>query len=549
MLALAGLPFLVQSSPHAMHGDGSDQPDTTVGGYRIERLIGNGGMAAVYEARRLGRTGPGERVACKVMHTGARIGPDERELMRNEAMLGLRFGANRPNLVPVLDYFDDAHDRRCLVMELVDGASVDELCGPDRLLPVPVVRRIASEVLVALDQLHSLGVLHRDLAPGNIMVTTDGAVKLVDLGLARQMEQGAVHTLTLRATPMYACPEAVQLRPTDVRSDLFTLAAVLYELLSGVPPAGKRNATFSILARILQDDFAPLPEDTPDDLVELVMGMLQFDPGARWPQSAAEALELLDLREEPMASEEELAALVAAARPRHEAALASFRPDDELPPGYVLMPRDRVAKPGRHRGKVRLRVRHTVTRGRLLTRRVLAAAGIVTALASCALVLGLLLHGGVGDEPGAAELAESRDAPAVEPTLAAPVAPPVPSAPPAVTSAVPSAPPAVSAAPSAPPAVSAAPSAPPAATLGAPVIAQTPSSAPPVVTSAEPGAPAAVARERAAETTAPRADSRRATGAHRRRIESQRGARRTGAAPSRWAPEPVGSEPPSWRTP
>ena len=138
--------------------------------YRIERLIGVGGMAAVYEARRQGPRGAGERVACKVMHEQrpargvpaaehARRRARRRELARREAVLGLRITAGHPGLVRVVDYFDDARGaegRRCLVMELVDGASVAELRGSDGRLPVPVTRRIACDVLEVLAYLHDL---------------------------------------------------------------------------------------------------------------------------------------------------------------------------------------------------------------------------------------------------------------------------------------------------------------------------------------------------------------------------------------------------------
>ena len=307
-------------------------------GYRIERLIGTGGAAAVYEARRLGPRGPGERVACKVMHTARRDEPRDREQVRQEAVLGLRVTAGHRNLVEILDFFDDPEAQHCIVMELVDGASVAELRGPDRRLSFPVVRRVAVEVLEALAYLHGRGVLHRDLSPRNILVTADGVVKVADLGIARVMEQGVVHTETIRGTAMYVAREAIELLPLDARADLFSLGAVLYELVTGKPPCGDQKLVARMFARNAVGQFAPLPPATPADLAALITGLIQVERGARQPQTAAEALGLL--RGQPMASEEELARMVPAAQARRDQELADDRPANVLQAGHVLAPRD-----------------------------------------------------------------------------------------------------------------------------------------------------------------------------------------------------------------
>ncbi len=323
-----------------MHDDVPNQTGTAVRGYRIERLIGTGGAAAVYEARRLGPRGPGERVACKVMHTARRDEPRDREQVRQEAVLGLRVTAGHRNLVEILDFFDDPEAQHCIVMELVDGASVSELRGLDRRLPYAVTRRVAVEVLEALACLHGRGVLHRDLSPRNILVTAGGVVKVADLGIARVMEQGLVHTGTLRGTPMYVAREAIELLPLDVRADLFSLGAVLYDLVTGKPPCGDQKLVARMLARNAAGRFAPLPPETPADLAALITGMIRVERGARRPQTAAEALALLRRHGQPMASEEELAGMVPAAQARRDQELADDPPGSSLPPGHVLAPRD-----------------------------------------------------------------------------------------------------------------------------------------------------------------------------------------------------------------
>jgi hypothetical protein len=327
-----------------MHDDAPRQPDPSkpiVGGYRIERLIGVGGAAAVYEARRLGRGGPGERVACKVLHW--RGDPMHRALAWREAVLGLRCTPGHANLVEYLDFLDDAEAQLCIVMELVDGVSVFELREPGQRLPFPVARRIAVDVLAALAYLHGRGVLHRDLSLGNILVTRGGVVKVADFGLARVMEQGQVHTGTVLGTAMYMSPETVQMLPLDGRSDLFSLAAILFDLVVGMPPCGDHEFNGARLARNGAGIFEPLPPDMPPDLAELLTGLLRKDRNARRPQTVAEALALLRDRDQVIASPEGLAVLVEDAQSRREAALAAtlaaVRPPHVLAPGHVLAQR------------------------------------------------------------------------------------------------------------------------------------------------------------------------------------------------------------------
>lgn len=430
-----------------MHDDLPEQP--AAAGYRIERLLGVGGMAAVYEARRLGPRGPGERVACKVMHQAqpgqAAAGHAQRlarrELARREAVLGLRVTAGHPGLVRVLDYFDDARGaegRRCIVMELVDGPSVAELRGPDRRLPFAIIRRIACEVLEALVYLHGLGVLHRDLSPRNLLVSAGGAMKVADLGIAKVTEQGQAHTRTFRGVLEYASPEAIEGESLDARSDLFTLAAVLFDLVAGVPPCGPLEREATIILHMVQGQYVPLPPDTPSDLAALITGLLRTAPDDRRPHTAREALALLRDHGQPMASPAELVALVASARARYEAeraAHADARPPDELAPGYVLAPYTGAAPPQRidafdphapaHASDDMLRLRLRVPRRAALLRTVAAAA-----IVACALVLGLLGYRLQGPPPAPARQPAEVPALVAEPALR-PVAPvaPSPSAP------------------------------------------------------------------------------------------------------------------------
>jgi serine/threonine protein kinase len=485
-----------------MRDDAPDQPGTAVSGYRVERFVGAGGMASVYEARRLGPGGPGERVACKVMHEERRAEPRDRERIRREAVLGLRITAGHPNLVRVLDYLEDAEERLCIAMELIDGASVAELRGPARpgrclpFPPAPIVRRIACEVLEALAYLHGQDVLHRDVSPRNILIAMDGAVKLADLGIARVMEGGQVHTMRFHGVPAYASPEAIQFEPLDARSDLFSLGAVLFELVAGTPPAGDLTRDSKIVPRMAFGEHVSLPPDTPADLAELITGLLRTDREARRPQTAAEGVAFLRSSNQPIASPEELAALVAGAKSRRKNMRARERPAKALRRGHVLVSRWVDAPPGHMAGRagdyvIRFR-RHGA--GRFLLGRVAPAAAFV----ACVLMLGLWLQDRLRGERDAVPQRPAEPARIAEPAPAPPVAPvPVTSPPPV-----------------------------------APVVAPARSEIP----------------ENTGEPARPRRAATRLDGANRARNQA-RGRARVEPAPVLREPIPLASEPPPWAMP
>lgn len=286
--------------------------------YRIERLIGVGGMGMVYEARWLLPYGESMPVACKVVRDDRRDIPHYREFIRQEAAIGMRLGHNHPNLVTVFDFFEDDQGRPCLAMELVQGGSVADLLDAYHRLPPTVVRRIAIKALSALACLHDAHVLHRDLSPCNILVSTAGEVKVSDLNLVKLMEHGQAHTHTFRGKPVYASPEAREHGPLDARSDLYSLGAILYHVFTGKPPCGDERDPDRILECSKREAFAPLPGSTPRDLAELTMGLLRSQPDARKPQSAHEALALLHRSGEPIAGRADLGGLVTTAMQRRE---------------------------------------------------------------------------------------------------------------------------------------------------------------------------------------------------------------------------------------
>ena len=189
-----------------------------IGPYEILSHIGTGGMGEVYHARdtRLGRT-----VAIKVLN--------KEHMQRFEREARAIAALNHPHICTLYDIGPDY-----LVMEHVDGTAVK---GP---LPVEEALPLAIQIASALDEAHRNGILHRDLKPGNIMVTRSGMAKLLDFGLAKLAagaEADAASTITMNGTvmgtPAYMSPEQAQGKPVDERSDIFSFGAVLYEILSG----------------------------------------------------------------------------------------------------------------------------------------------------------------------------------------------------------------------------------------------------------------------------------------------------------------------------
>ncbi len=272
-----------------------------LGTYRLESLIGRGGMGEVYLAwdERLER-----QVALKRVLPDSP--PDERTRarFRREARAVARL--NHPSIVQVFDLLE-TDDGDCLVMEYVEGRSLVE-CIATGDLGLDSSLRLAQEIAEGLAEAHGKGLIHRDLKPDNVRVTRAGHAKILDFGLARllwqegEVGQEAVSALTqsgaLVGTVHAMSPEQASGRPVDHRSDLFALGGLLYEMLTGQAPFRGGNL-LDTLRRVTSEDPTPLTDlcrGLPEELVRLVEGLLAKDPAQR-PQNArvvARALERLD---------------------------------------------------------------------------------------------------------------------------------------------------------------------------------------------------------------------------------------------------------------
>lgn len=205
--------------------------------YEIVELLARGGMGAVYRAR---RTVLGDDVAIKVLTTPQDEAVRERFLRESRAAAQLR----HPHIVSILDYDVDAEGHPYLVMEFLNGPSLMQRLAVDRRLSLDDVLHIVPPLCNALQTAHAAGIVHRDIKPGNVVghqyASGELVYKLVDFGLAHLRAAADDARLTkahdFLGTVTYAPPEQLRGQPTDARSDLYSLAAMVYELLTGQPP-------------------------------------------------------------------------------------------------------------------------------------------------------------------------------------------------------------------------------------------------------------------------------------------------------------------------
>ena len=260
------------------------------GRYRLQAVLGRGGMATVWRGadERLGR-----RVAVKLLDRADTADPAMLQRFDREARTA--GGLTHPNIVAVYDVGSDT-GVAYLVMELVDGTSVAALLagGP---LPIDQAVEVARQICDALAVAHAQGVVHRDIKPANILLTTTGAVKVCDFGIARlthqqQADLTAPHTAI--GTSAYMAPEQASGAAVDARTDLYALGCVMYAMLTGQPPFTGDNP----LTVLWQHQHQPAPSvaslrpDTPADLDVLIAGLLAKNPADR-PATATDVRDRL----------------------------------------------------------------------------------------------------------------------------------------------------------------------------------------------------------------------------------------------------------------
>jgi uncharacterized protein YjdB len=251
----------------------------TLGEFEIGHELGRGGMAAVFLAHELSLH---RDVAIKVMSPGLLMGDGMIERFRREAITIAHL--NHPNIVSVYSV-RAVEGLHFFVMRCIQGRSLEQVIKDAGRLPVPIVRSILYQVGSALAYAHRFKVVHRDIKPANILIDEDGNAVVTDFGIAKAAE-GPSHTHTgfMVGTPAYMSPEQCSGSEVSGASDQYSLGAVAYEMLTGVPPF--TGSTYSVIQAHVERLPQPLTqhcEDCPPELEAAILRMLAKNPEERWP--------------------------------------------------------------------------------------------------------------------------------------------------------------------------------------------------------------------------------------------------------------------------
>jgi serine/threonine-protein kinase len=312
------------------------------GRYRLIAPLGEGGMATIWRAvdEQLDR-----EVAVKLL----------REQFGSDAGFAARFrqearaagSLSHPNIVPVYDYGTDADGSQFIVMQLVEGDTLATLLRERGHLETDDAVRIALGVASALEAAHRRGLVHRDVKPGNILLTDDGDVKVTDFGIARAVSEASMTvTGTTLGSVHYFSPEQARGDEVTGASDVYALGIVLYEMLTGRRPFEGDSAAGVALKRLNEDPAPPSAfRPVPTGLSAIVMRALQREPADRFPDagSFAEALRLW--QRDPSAAAAAMAGMPAVAEAASDEAPLppSGEPTVYVPP-RVTMPADRAGR-------------------------------------------------------------------------------------------------------------------------------------------------------------------------------------------------------------
>ncbi len=268
----------------------STEPRVLAGRYRVDELIGHGGMAKVYRGYDLTL---GRDVAIKILDAELARDTAFRTRFRLEAQAASRM--SHPSIVRVYDAGDEAGADATtvvpyIVMELVKGTLLKDIisAGP---VPVADAVRYVDGILEALDYSHRAGVVHRDIKPGNVMVTDKGQVKVMDFGIARAVSDSSstvAETTQILGTAAYFSPEQAKGEPVDARADLYSTGVVLYELLAGRQPFRGESPVAVAYQHVSETPLPPteVNEEAPGALDPIVLRALAKDPYQRYPDAS-----------------------------------------------------------------------------------------------------------------------------------------------------------------------------------------------------------------------------------------------------------------------
>ncbi|MFD0023096.1 protein kinase [Streptomyces sp. NPDC058382] len=264
------------------------------GRYQLRDLLGEGGMASVYLAY---DSALDRQVAIKTLHTELGREQSFRERFRREAQAVAKL--QHTNIVSVFDTGEDELGGALMpyiVMEYVEGQPLGSVLQADitnhGAMPADKALKVTADVLAALDTSHEMGLVHRDIKPGNVMVTKRGVVKVMDFGIARAMQSGVTsmtQTGMVVGTPQYLSPEQALGRGVDARSDLYSVGIMLFQLLTGRIPFDADSPLAIAYAHVQEEPVAPstINRSLTPAMDALVARALKKNPNERFPSAAA----------------------------------------------------------------------------------------------------------------------------------------------------------------------------------------------------------------------------------------------------------------------
>ncbi|WP_328537761.1 protein kinase domain-containing protein [Streptomyces sp. NBC_00344] len=269
--------------------------DSVAGGrYQLRDLLGEGGMASVYLAY---DSALDRQVAIKTLHTELGREQSFRERFRREAQAVAKL--SHTNIVSVFDTGEDTLGEALMpyiVMEYVEGQPLGSVLQSDitqyGAMPADKALKITADVLAALEASHEMGLVHRDIKPGNVMMTKRNVVKVMDFGIARAMQSGVTsmtQTGMVVGTPQYLSPEQALGRGVDARSDLYSVGIMLFQLLTGRLPFDADSPLAIAYAHVQEEPVAPssINRSIPPAVDALVARALKKNPNERFPTADA----------------------------------------------------------------------------------------------------------------------------------------------------------------------------------------------------------------------------------------------------------------------
>src|SRR5688572_4197651 len=321
-------------------------PTVFNGRYELQRRLARGGMADVFLARDRLLDRP---VAIKVLFPDLAADTAFVQRFRREAQAAANL--NHPNIVSIFDW-GQQDDTYFIVMEFIDGRSLADLIRTEGVLDADRAAEIASDVAAALGAAHRSGVIHRDVKPGNVLITSDGQVKVADFGIATVLTDtntDLTRAGTVMGTATYFSPEQAQGRSVDARSDLYSLGAVLFEMVVGRPPF-KGDTPLAVAIKHVQEQ-PPSPRalgaNIAESLEAITLKLLAKNPDNRYPTADDLRADLRRYREGMHSLRRENAAAAAAA------AAAGLAPTQAVgmvgsAAGSAVQPQQTTALPSTH---------------------------------------------------------------------------------------------------------------------------------------------------------------------------------------------------------